>query len=228
MANQENLFRRFEAAFGRPLNVVWTDNHSVYLSLRPPTSGAIWTLRLHRSFGAAPDAVLAALRDFLQTRQRHHLGPAREFFVANRPKRASADRAPILRPTGRHHHVGRILARVCGIPLFERLPPVAVTWGLNRKPGRRCVRLGTYRQAEPTRPEMPAVIRVHRVLDSSKVPEVVVASVLHHEMVHHLLTIRRGPDAGRRHGPEFRRFEELFPGCEASERWIERELPRLL
>jgi hypothetical protein len=73
---------------------------------------------------------------------------------------------------------------------------------------------------------VPAIIRVHPVLDEPRVPAVVVASVVHHELVHHLLTCRHGVEAGRRHGTAFRHYDALFVGRKAADRWLRDEFRR--
>jgi hypothetical protein len=66
------------------------------------------------------------------------------------------------------------------------------------------------------------------VLDAEPVPEVAVAYVLHHELVHHCLMTRLGAAEGRRHGREFRRFEALFPQRDEALAWERHELPVVL
>jgi hypothetical protein len=229
--SRENLVQK---ALGRSARVLWTDNRSVYLSVRPAAAGARATpiVRLHRSFQSAPDDVWASLTRYLSTGKRRALGAARSYFEAwlGQPAgEAGAARAPrrrVLRPIGKHHDLGEILGEISGTGLFLGLPRVDVTWGARRVAGARSVRLGTYQT--PRTPDRVGLIRVHSVLDRSGVPRCVVEHVVHHELVHHLLACTRSAEAYRRHGAEFHRFERLFAGHREAAEWIRQELPGVL
>ena len=72
------------------------------------------------------------------------------------------------------------------------------------------------------------LIRIHPALDRREVPELYVAAVVYHEMLHQVVpAVERN---GRRlvHGPEFRRRERAYPDHEASKRWEEENLQLLL
>ncbi len=70
------------------------------------------------------------------------------------------------------------------------------------------------------------VITLNTSLDDARVPDVVVASVMHHEMLHLHFGISEGPDGRRRvHTPQFRAAEKLFPGFAESEKWVEENWP---
>ncbi|MBI5014549.1 MAG: hypothetical protein HZB55_03545 [Deltaproteobacteria bacterium] len=216
-----------EAALGRPIEVRWTDNRTVYLSVRP-AKGVGWVLRLHRAFQGAPGRVWRSIQAFLRTGRRASLGPARAHFEswrAGAPPAGAVARRARLRPSGRAYDLEALAVPLLGLPHLGSLPPVGLSWGIRRSPGRRSVRLGSYR---PLGPSGPALIRVHPVLDAAHVPAVAVASVLHHELVHHCLMTRAGPAEGLRHGREFRRLEALFPAREDALAWEREELPRLL
>jgi hypothetical protein len=65
------------------------------------------------------------------------------------------------------------------------------------------------------------VISLNVSLDDARVPELVVAAVLHHEMLHLLFGVSEGPNGGRRfHTPQFRTAERIFPGYLESEKWL--------
>lgn len=70
------------------------------------------------------------------------------------------------------------------------------------------------------------VITLNTSLDDARVPDVVVAAVMHHEMLHLHFGISEGPDGRRRvHTPQFRAAEKLFPGYAESEKWVEENWP---
>lgn len=214
------LLRSLEARLGRPVRPIWTQNRAVYLSLRP--RGGHWILRVHEAFREAPDEVWASVEGFLQSGDRRGLESARSYFRAHRRLALPNRPSPVLRAQGRVHDLCRILSKTRSQGIFGNLPPVCVSWGNRRRPGRVQVTLGSYREGNP------ATIRVNPVLDDHRVPEFVVAQVIHHELSHHFLTHAAGVQEGRRHGPRFRDLEAMFPDWDRARVWQERSLPRLL
>lgn len=70
------------------------------------------------------------------------------------------------------------------------------------------------------------VITMNTALDDARIPEMVVAGVMHHEMLHLYFGITEGPNGGRRfHTPEFRAAEKLFPAYTAVEEWLRDNWP---
>lgn len=219
-SNSEKVVWRLETRLGRPVRVVWTENRCAFLSLRPRED--YWVLRVDESFRLAPDPVWVGLDAFLATGQRHHLAAARSYFSRNR----NSDRAPVrstpVRPAGRVYDLEEVLQEVCDRSEFEEIPKAAISWGRRVRPGIRRVQLGSYQPGEP------ALIRVHPVLDDRLVPKFVVAQIVHHELVHHVITATRGLAEGRRHSPRFHRLEALFPDHGRALDWQERALGKLL
>jgi hypothetical protein len=70
------------------------------------------------------------------------------------------------------------------------------------------------------------VITLNKVLDDARVPDVVVAQVVHHEMLHLYFGISEGPNGTRRfHTPQFRTAEKIFPGYDEATKWIDANYP---
>ncbi|MCB9367028.1 MAG: SprT-like domain-containing protein [Calditrichaeota bacterium] len=70
------------------------------------------------------------------------------------------------------------------------------------------------------------VITINSALDDARIPEMVVAGVMHHEMLHLYFGITEGPNGGRRfHTPEFRAAERLFPAYVTVEDWLRDNWP---
>jgi len=223
MEAPDDLVHALRQRLDAPVHLVWTANRAVYLSLRPRKGS--WTLRLHECFWDAPPPVWVAVERFLRTGRRRLLAPARAHFAA---RAEAADPVPAprrpdrLRPAGQVHHLGEILAAVRERGPFRDLPPVAITWGRRAKPGRRHLRLGSYRAGPPP------LIRIHPLLDDRRVPRYVVAQVVHHELVHHCLGHRFGAAQGRSHGRAFRELEAVYADSVRAQAWQERHLGGLL
>ncbi len=106
---------------------------------------------------------------------------------------------------------------------------VAIAWSRNgrsrsRRPRRRrrriTLKLGSWWPHLRT-------VRLHPVLDHESVPRLVVASVVHHELLHAELEPEVRNGRRRLHTPEFRRREREFEGHEEARRWIRENLHRL-
>ncbi|HSL81280.1 MAG TPA: hypothetical protein VLF66_00805 [Thermoanaerobaculia bacterium] len=101
---------------------------------------------------------------------------------------------------------------------------VTIGWSRVGRPRRRrrriTLKLGSWW------PHLRAV-RIHPVLDHETVPRVVVASVVHHELLHAELGTEVRAGRRRLHTPEFRHREREFEGHEEAQRWIRQNLHRL-
>jgi hypothetical protein len=70
------------------------------------------------------------------------------------------------------------------------------------------------------------VVTLNDALDDARVPEMVVAGVMHHEMLHLYFGVSEGPNGGRRyHTPEFRAAEKMFPAYTSVEEWLRDNWP---
>ena len=139
--------------------------------------------------------------------------------IAPKPGRA---RRQIIRQQGRHFHLGEIFDRING-NYFEGKVTAAITWGRrSARRRRRSIRLGSYRQEEN-------LIRINPALDAEFVPSFVVEALVHHEMLHALIPVRRGEN-GRRvvHGRDFREREGAFRDCRQAKEWTRENLGLLL
>jgi hypothetical protein len=215
---------------GRAVDLVLTENRSQIAAVRARGSNAATlSLRLDRSFLAAPTRVLEALGRWLLGRPRERqraLQTLREFFDEawrGRARQPRPARRPVLRPVGQHFDLAELAAELDAHYFGGALRP-AVTWG--RRVGgsskRGSIRLGSYDYRAQ-------VVRIHPALDHDTVPRWVVESVLFHEMLHAaspVPEVRRG----RRciHPPEFRVAERSFRDHERARAWLDANLGELL
>lgn len=210
MTPAQRLERALARRAGHPVQVTLTRNRRRLVSVRRERTHI--DVRLHEALVEAPPDVRRAVARFVlegcrdsARRIREHLKSA----VSPAPPRPLA-----LVTEGRHHDLAPLLKEVARRLPRHRLP--AITWGHQRRPGRRTVRLGTY---DPER----RLIRIHRVLDHPKVPAAVVRHVIYHELLHHLLGVKDRP-----HGPRFMALEQRCPDLPAAKVWIKGQLPRRL
>ena len=224
-----------------------TDNRSTVLSSRPRDGGSL-DVRLHWSFASAPEPVLAAVARVVGgPRRGAALRRAREVvrgWIADHrqagdggpPERlapaVAAQRRPVEAPQpprGRVHDLVAIRDEVNRRYFGGRLE-VDIAWSRNGRPaarrrrsrtGRAVVKLGSWSPQDRT-------VRIHPVLDHHSVPHVVVASVVHHELLHADLEPEVRNGRRRLHTPEFRRRERGFAGYEEARGWIDRHLNDLV
>lgn len=213
------------------MSVILTRNRRRFLSARESAEGL--ALRLHESFATAPEPVLRAVAFFVDGkrprdhRRRQALATMRDYFARHGPSPETVPRPRrlVLQPVGRAYDLRRIRDRI-NDQYFAGALSVRITWGRGRPARRRgrcrsvSIQLGSYVEADN-------LVRIHPALDHPDVPSYVVASVVHHEMLHAALPpVKRG---GRRvvHSAELRRRERAFPDFERAERWIRRNLQRL-
>ena len=246
----EDFATRLDARLETPLSgLTLTDNRSRILSVRGRTATeggrqrslfrrrrtaesphAGPELRIHWGFALAPDEILAAVADFLEApdgqARRPALAVLRAYFAEFRQlheEGVSLRSSPRLRPVGEHHDLQAIRDEVRDRYFGEDLQ-VDITWGRRpprRRGRRRSIHLGTY-------DERRNLIRIHRRLDHPRVPLLVVASVVHHEMLHAAFPAETVRGRRRLHPPEFRARERTFHGHAEAEAWIEANLSWLL
>ncbi len=210
------------AGGGCPVRLTLTDNRSVLLSFRRQREQVL--VRLHRMFLHAPDHVVGALARALQRGKRRIAeGEVRRFMNANMHRVRQRRRTlPELVSTGRVHDLGVIFQRL-NAQFFGGALDVPLTWGRGTGRARRGgLTFGSY---DP----VLRLIRIHPVLDREQVPLFFLESVVHHEMLHHLMG--GVPDrAGRTvyHTRAFRAAERRFPGHEQALAWEKQNLAYLV
>ncbi len=203
--------------------VVIVDTRSVLLS--QAVNDGVRTVRVHQMFLDADADVRLAMGHYLATghaaagavidafiKQRSHL-----LDYAARPLKVDAARGAvydldvIFAAINRRYFNDTIAAEIC--------------WGQSgptRRRRRRSITFGSYDHRAKR-------ITMHPVLDRSLVPPLVVARIVHHEMLHE----KHGEahaDSGRRivHGKGFRVEEASFDGAVEADAWIELHLDELL
>lgn len=231
-ANRLELLRRLNRlSSGKLRSLTLTDNRRTILTVRPAPAAdrSRLELRIHHSFVEAPEEVLRAVADFVDSkkgseRARQALTLIREHFSRHKGTAGRLRRA-VLRPEGCALDL-RELVDDLNHRYFEGRLSVAVSWGRAaagacRRGRGSSLQLGSYSYEDN-------LIRVHRVLDDPGVPRYVVEAVVHHELLHADMP----PEIknGRRffHTPEFRQRERQFRMLGRANAWIQEHLPELL
>lgn len=236
---RQALERKLKAACpGRPVVLSITDNrHSIIShSLRQ----GVLIARLHHMFLDAPPRVVNALVRYLARGERQASLVVGQYIEANGARLARRrPRAIPLSAKGKHHDLLAIFQDI-NDKYFDGDCHALITWGRRtaRKRGatRRAIKLGSYSSLE-------RLIRIHPSLDRAWVPRYFVASVVYHEMLHHMIPAARGSarvpssnmasakgQIARRvlHPQEFLDREREFRTYERALEWERRHIGRLL
>ncbi|MEM1413257.1 MAG: hypothetical protein AAGH15_00065 [Myxococcota bacterium] len=216
------LTERLADALARPVRLVVTDNRRTMVSAR--ASGPRIEVRLHHMFLSADEAVVNALGRYLARRDREAGARVDAFIDAHRDRiDRRRRRHALLRTRGVVHDLRELFEELEGDFAPGAMEGVRVTWGrrVRRRPRQRSIQLGTYVPQE-------RLIRIHPVLDQAWVPRFYVASVLHHEMLHHAIPPEREGKRLRYHSETFRAHERAFRHHAQATRWEKSNLARLL
>jgi hypothetical protein len=208
---------------GERVRLVVHDNRSTMVSFR--RDGGYLHYRVHHMFLDAPHEVVRALAAFAgpgrMAARRRDAGGRIDAYVRDHHGRIGAPRPARLTARGRVHDLQAIFDRL-NAEQFQGQVEARIGWGPNRGGRRRrTIKTGVYVQDSRT-------IRIHPALDRPEVPELYVAAVVFHEMLHQAVpaVVRNG----RRvvHGAEFRRRERSYPDHQPAKRWEEEHLVLLL
>lgn len=205
-SDEQALLRKLEKLAGLNLTITLTHNRTVMLSAR--SSGGRLSVRLHRIFLQADDAVLSEIAAFIR-RGKGSTPGMRDFIRRSIPDgvAVSKPRRPVITAAGRFHNLVEIFESVNGRYFAGRIKS-SITWGTAASTNQaRRKTLGSYDAARD-------LIRISRVLDKKSVPKWYVSFIVYHEMLHADIGIES--KRGRRviHSREFRRREMLHPDYE--------------
>jgi predicted SprT family Zn-dependent metalloprotease len=226
VAAASELADHLSTLVGEQVRLVVHDNRSTMVSFR--RAGRLLHYRVHHMFLDAPREVVHALATFAGpgrglAARRRDAGERIDAYVREHRARIGDPRPARLQARGRFHDLQAIYDRL-NAAHFGGLVEARIGWGPNRggrRRGRRTIKTGVYVQDA-------RLIRIHPALDRAEVPELYVAAVVHHEMLHQVVpTVERN---GRRvvHGAEFRRREREYPDHQRAKEWEERNLTLLL
>lgn len=209
---------------GERVRLVVHDNRSTMVSFR--RAAGLLHYRVHHMFLEAPGEVVSALAAFAgpgrgMAARRRDAGGRIDAYVRQHRARIGAPRPARLEAHGSVHDLQAIFDRL-NAHYFEGRVEARIGWGPNRGGRRRrTIKTGVYVQDA-------RLIRIHPALDRREVPELYVAAVVFHEMLHQVVpALERN---GRRlvHSAEFRRRERAYPGHAMAKRWEEENLHLLL
>ena len=215
LRDEHSLRSSLKNLLGKDIGLTLTDNRTSMLSIKKERERP--TLRIHRIFLEAEEAVIQAVADFIKNRKAAR--PVLQDFIRRRSsslKSRAARKAP-LRTDGVCHCLATLFDKV-NAAYFHGEVTASITWGRRvvRRRTRR-VTLGSYCRDSRT-------IRINPMLDRKTVPGFFLEYIIYHEMLH--ATLDPVITNGRRavHFREFRRREKQFAAYEQAVIWEKEHL----
>lgn len=219
LRDEHSLRSSLKKLLGEDIGITLTDNRTSMLSIKKEREKL--SLRMHRIFLEAEEAVIRAVAGFI--RNRRSARPVLQAFIraqsSSLRSRTPRKRTALLRTEGACHCLATLFDNV-NAAYFQGEITAAITWG-RRASGRKArrVTLGSYCRDSGT-------IRINPLLDRNTVPAFFLEFVIYHEMLHAALgTVVRN---GRRsmHFREFRQREKQFAAYEQAIIWEKEHLAR--
>jgi hypothetical protein len=212
------------AAFPGLVVLSITDNRHSIIS-RSVTRGVL-RARIHHMFLDAPQAIIDALVAYVAKGDRIASARIGEYIETHGDRLVRQTRPSALKTKGKHHDLLAIFHEL-NARYFDGFANPLITWGKRGRKttkSRATIKLGSYSAVE-------RLIRIHPTLDRAWVPRYFVASIIHHEMLHHLMPASTATLMTSRrcvHPPEFREREREFVSFSRAMEWEKRHIARLL
>ncbi len=172
---------------------------------------------LHSMFVKAPDSVQKGLASYIR-KASARLAPAIKAYIDANAQ--NLDHTPLVNPdkivtTGKVYDLQALYNSINKRYFGGKLDLVITWYGEHNKKVREKCTLGQYLSAVK-------LVKIHRLLDSIKVPLHVIEYVIYHEMVHAVCPAYVDEN-GRNciHSKEYKELEECFAEYAEANRWLE-------
>lgn len=226
---EASLAKRIRAHLSRGVvTVVLTDNRYTMISVRRQPRGhaqRTYEVRLHCMFADADPVITRALARYIADNDRDASRVLGDFIDANQDVvRGRTRRSPaqVLLTAGDHHDLRAIFDDL-NRRFFDGKIDAAITWGARtgRPRRRQSIKMGSYSVEE-------RLIRMHRSLDRSFVPQFFVEWIVFHEMLHQVHDIKVKNGRREFHSKAFMADEARFDRYEQARTWERTHLDALL
>lgn len=211
---EANFFARLGQQVTKPLKWRVNDNHSTMVSVR--WEADVIHLSLHRLFLSCPVEVFEKLAIYLNKEKGRLPREVRSYMeeqIRGLDYSHQLKKEEIV-TQGVVHNLQAIYDRV-NQTYFGGSLSLAVTWyGIKRRRYKRRLTFGLY-------DEVLKLIKIHRMLDSTSVPEYVVEYVIYHEALHYVCPpFIDHEGVSRIHHFEFKKREQLYPHYKSATEWM--------
>lgn len=216
-----DLQQKLENDLRKSVKLVINDNHSTMLSIKwEPNCTKI---SMHRFFLQAPANVMDDLCHYVKTKRRAMSAGMKSFIEENIRTLNYTDRLDKsqLIVEGRYYNLKELMDGV-NEEYFKKQLELNITWfGTPNQRNRSQITFGLYQ--EPLK-----LVKINRLLDSSKIPEYLINYVIYHEMLHHVCPSYCDANGKRKiHNIEFKQMEKKFRDFDKATAWIKGNRDRL-
>lgn len=215
-----------------PVDLVFTNNRSTMISFRRAKGRLL--VRLHRMFRHADGVVLNHLSSYLMSPKKIDSHVLNQFIAQHRDEirrveaevRTDTPLSPLL-TEGRYFDLKEVFDRVNKTYFGGRLD-VRIGWGgaPRKRRGRRSRH--TVSRALATYYYNERMVKVSPVLDSRNVPIYVIDWIVYHELLHHVLPVKKIGGKHIYHSHRFRALERAFVHYEKAKAWEASHIDQLL
>lgn len=224
----EELRRFLAEATGRPITLRLNDNQHTLITARPERPGRGIRVSIHRIFLNSSREVLNALARFVVSPSADDRRMIRFYINENshRIGKVVPTRPPKARnigtPRGQHYDL-QARADKINERYFQGRLRFRIIWGRRVRSGRnqRHATLGTWNRRS-------RIIRIHPMLDHSRVPWYFLDYIIYHEMVHIAVPSRTCGSRMAHHTEEFYAMERAYPNYRRAVAWEAKWLPSLI
>jgi hypothetical protein len=226
---EQSLARRIRAHLTRGVvTVVLTDNFYTMISVRRQPRGhaqRTYEVRLHCMFADADPVITRSLARYVAENDRDASRILGDFIDANQDVvRGRTRKSPtqVMLTAGDHHDLRAIFDDL-NVRFFGGQIDAVITWGARtgRPRRRQSIKMGSYSVEE-------RLIRLHRSLDRSFVPQFFVEWVVFHEMLHQVHDIKVRNGRREFHSKAFMADEARFDRYDEARIWERVHLDALL
>lgn len=212
----ETLQQELEHFTGRKLKLRINDNRSTMLSVcwEPGCT----KLSLHRMFLGAPKNVMESLACYLRNGQSQSLPLPVKTFIERQMQKLDYShqvKKQCLETKGRVFDLQEVLDKL-NREYFDDTLKLQITWyGMSNRKFRSRINFGLY--SDPLK-----LIKIHRILDRTEIPDFFLEFVVYHEMLHNVC-LPFVADSGNTviHTPEFKAREQQFARFSEASAWLE-------
>ena len=208
---------------GRGIHLRLTDNRYTMVMVRRGVKE--YRVRLHRMFAAAEPRLIRSLARYIVHNDQRASAVIGAFIDRNQHtirQQPQRPRKVVLRTAGLVHDLKKVFDRL-NQEYFEGSLEARITWGPapRRTRPRRSIKMGSFAVED-------RIIRIHPLLDDTKVPEYFVAWVCFHEMLHGKHGVEKRGNRRCFHSKAFSEEEKTFRDYHRACAWEQENRNRLL
>lgn len=205
------LFTRFRnvlrTIIQKPVTIVFNRNNSTFVTVQFQTP---LVASLHEAFLEAPEPIVHSLAAYMNGKKQEE---EKLYSYMMHYLRTTGRKKVDAKPSGTTYDLAHLFHSINQAHFKNKLSVTTTWWAKKRKAIRSCA-LGVFI-------DTLQLIKIDSLLDSPRVPQYVVETILHHEMLHAMIPPKKATNGHLLvHTPEFRKRELVFPHFQQTKTWL--------